>query len=478
MGKVLVCAPSNIAVDQLTEKINSTGVKAVRLCARSRESINSPVDYLSLHEQIRHLKHGPFRRWQELLQRREEDGGEFLSERDERVFKDLKRKAEDEILKSADVICTTCVSAFDLRLKSYKFKQVLIDEATQATEPETLIPILKGAKHIILVGDHCQLGPVIMCKKASKAGLNQSLFERLICLGIRPIRLQVQYRMHPTLSAFPSITFYEGSLQNGLSRQERVMEGFKFPWPQKEKPMFFFHSASNEEISASGTSFLNRKEAENVEQVVSAFFNAGLRPDQIGIITPYEGQRAFIMNYMQRQGQLDPQFYKEIEVASVDSFQGREKDFILFSCVRSNEASGIGFLNDPRRLNVALTRAKFGMIILGNAKVLSRHDLWNNLLNEYKAQGVLVEGAAIGQLKLCNMVLRRPVKYNPDKRDFVLTESALQTFNQQQKPGKQEKSIDFDLQSDLSRTESAISYGNRCSKFGFTDMFGLGKGKQ
>ena len=84
--------------------------------------------------------------------------------------------------------------------------------------------------------------------------------------------------------------------------------------------MFFFHSASNEEISASGTSFLNRKEAENVEQVVSSFFNAGLRPDQIGIITPYEGQRAFIMNYMQRQGQLDPQFYKEIEVASVDSF--------------------------------------------------------------------------------------------------------------------------------------------------------------
>ena len=85
--------------------------------------------------------------------------------------------------------------------------------------------------------------------------------------------------MHPNLSSFPSITFYEGSLQNGLSRQERVMEGFKFPWPQKEKPMFFFHSASNEEISASGTSFLNRKEAENVEQVVSSFFNAGLRPD-------------------------------------------------------------------------------------------------------------------------------------------------------------------------------------------------------
>jgi len=177
------------------------------------------------------------------------------------------------------VICTTCVSAFDQRLKPYKFKQVLIDEATQATEPETLIPILKGAKHIILVGDHCQLGPVIMCKKASRAGLNQSLFERLICLGIRPIRLQVQYRMHPCLSNFPSLTFYEGSLQNGIAKADRQLEGFKFPWPNSDKPMFFYHSVSNEEISASGTSFLNRKEAENVEQVVSAYFNAGLRPE-------------------------------------------------------------------------------------------------------------------------------------------------------------------------------------------------------
>lgn len=126
---------------------------------------------------------------QELIVQKEQDGE--LSEKDEKVYKDLKRHAEDEILRNADVICTTCVSAFDQRLKSLKFKQVLIDEATQATEPETLIPILKGAKHIILVGDHCQLGPVIMSKKASKAGLNQSLFERLICLGIRPIRLQV-----------------------------------------------------------------------------------------------------------------------------------------------------------------------------------------------------------------------------------------------------------------------------------------------
>lgn len=93
----------------------------------------------------------------------------------------------------------------------------MIDESTQATEPECMVPVILGAKQLILVGDHCQLGPVVMCKKAARAGLSQSLFERLVVLGIRPIRLQVQYRMHPALSAFPSNIFYDGSLQNGVT---------------------------------------------------------------------------------------------------------------------------------------------------------------------------------------------------------------------------------------------------------------------
>jgi len=95
--------------------------------------------------------------------------------------------------------------------------------------------------------------------------------------------------MHPALSSFPSMTFYEGSLQNGISKQDRILEDFNFSWPSMDKPMFFYHSISNEEISASGTSFLNRQEASNVEQLVTCFFKAGLKPEQIGIITPYEG---------------------------------------------------------------------------------------------------------------------------------------------------------------------------------------------
>ncbi|KAJ3053319.1 hypothetical protein HDU99_008008, partial [Rhizoclosmatium hyalinum] len=122
------------------------------------------------------------------------------------------------------------------------------------------------------------------------------------------------------------------------------------------------------------------------------FLKAGILPSQIGIITPYEGQRAFLVNYMQFTGTLKKDLYKEIEIASVDAFQGREKDYIIVSCVRSNDHQGIGFLSDPRRLNVALTRAKYGVCVLGNAKVLAKHPLWYELLMGYKEQNLLMEG--------------------------------------------------------------------------------------
>ncbi|TFK72708.1 hypothetical protein BDN72DRAFT_293774 [Pluteus cervinus] len=255
-----------------------------------------------------------------------------------------------------------------------------------------MIPLVLGCKQVVLVGDHQQLGPVIMNKKAARAGLTQSLFERLVLLGNRPIRLQVQYRMHPCLSEFPSNMFYEGTLQNGVTAPERLRRNVDFPWPVPDTPMFFYQNLGQEEISSSGTSFLNRTEASNVEKIVTKFFKSGVVPGQIGVVTPYEGQRSYIVNYMQFNGSLKKDLYKEVEVASVDAFQGREKDYIILSCVRSNEHQGIGFLNDPRRLNVALTRAKYGVVILGNPKVLSKHPLWHYLLTHYKEKNNLVEG--------------------------------------------------------------------------------------
>ncbi|XP_075154290.1 upf1 RNA helicase [Haematobia irritans] len=403
-GTVLVCAPSNTAVDQLTEKIHRTNLKVVRVCAKSREAIDSPVNFLALHNQIRNMETNI-----ELkkLQQLKDETGE-LSSADEKRYRTLKRTAENQLLEAADVICCTCVGAGDARLQRIKFTSILIDESMQSTEPECMVPVVLGAKQLILVGDHCQLGPVVMCKKAARAGLSQSLFERLVVLGIRPFRLEVQYRMHPELSQFPSNFFYEGSLQNGVCAEDRKLK-IDFPWPQPDRPMFFLVTQGQEEIAGSGTSYLNRTEAANVEKITTRFLKAGVKPEQIGIITPYEGQRAYLVQYMQYQGSLHSKLYQEIEIASVDAFQGREKDIIIMSCVRSNEKQGIGFLSDPRRLNVALTRSKYGTIIVGNPKILSKQPLWNHLLNFYKDRKVLVEGS-LNNLRESLIQFQKPKK--------------------------------------------------------------------
>uniref|UniRef100_A0A8C8GZA5 Upf1 domain-containing protein n=1 Tax=Oncorhynchus tshawytscha TaxID=74940 RepID=A0A8C8GZA5_ONCTS len=201
---------------------------------------------------------------------------------------------------------------------------------------------------------------------------------------------------------------YKGDLAP-LWKADRIKKGFDFQWPQPDKPMFFYVTLGQEEIASSGTSYLNRTEASNVEKITTRLLKAGAKPDQIGIITPYEGQRSYLVQYMQFSGSLHTKLYQEVEIASVDAFQGREKDFIILSCVRANEHQGIGFLNDPRRLNVALTRARYGVIIVGNPKALSKQPLWNHLLNYYKEQKVLVEGP-LNNLRESLMQFSKPRK--------------------------------------------------------------------
>ncbi|SCU92248.1 LAFA_0F09054g1_1 [Lachancea sp. 'fantastica'] len=398
--RILVCAPSNVAVDHLAAKLRDLGLKVVRLTAKSREDVESSVSNLGLHNLVSRSAKGELKK----LLKLKEDVGE-LSSADTKKFVKQVRKSELEILKKADVVCCTCVGAGDKRLEA-KFRSVLIDESTQASEPECLIPIVKGAKQVILVGDHQQLGPVILDRKAADAGLKQSLFERLISLGHVPIRLEVQYRMNPHLSEFPSNMFYEGSLQNGVTIEQRTVQNSTFPWPIHDLPMMFWSNYGREEISGNGTSYLNRIEAMNCERVITKLFRDGVKPDQIGVITPYEGQRAYIVQYMQMSGSLDKDLYMNVEVASVDAFQGREKDYIILSCVRANEQQAIGFLSDPRRLNVALTRAKYGLVILGNPRSLSRNSLWSHLLVYFRQKGCLVEGA-LDNLQLCTVQLTR-----------------------------------------------------------------------
>lgn len=417
-GQVLVCAPSNVAVDQLCEKIHKTGLKVVRLSAKSRETVSSSVDHLTLHVMVRNLPADtPERKELRKFQLLKDELGE-LTPSDAKRYRQLRLRAELEILQAADVICTTCVGAGDTRLRKFRFRQLLIDESTQSMEAECLIPIVLGAKQLVLVGDHCQLGPVVMCKKAAKAGLTQSLFERLVLLGFRPIRLQVQYRMHPCLSEFPSNMFYEGTLQNGVSDIERVLPGVTLPFPDPSRPMFFLCSSGSEEIGPSGTSYLNRTEASAVEKLVTYMLKNGVMPEQMGVVTPYEGQRAYTVTHMERQGPMRSELYANIEVASVDSFQGREKDFIILSCVRSNDQQGIGFLRDPRRLNVALTRAKYGVFIIGNARLLARNALWNSLLLHFQERDCLLEGP-LNNLVPSMITLPRPRTALRDRRLYM-----------------------------------------------------------
>ena len=211
-----------------------------------------------------------------------------------------------------------------------------------------------------------------------------------------------------SISKFPSNFFYEGALQNGVSAEDRKLP-LDFPWPQPDKPMMFHVASGQEEIAGSGTSFLNRTEAANVEKIVTKFLKAGVKPEQIGVVTPYEGQRSYLVQYLQYSGQLHAKIYQDIEIASVDAFQGREKDIIIISCVRSNEHQGIGFLADPRRLNVALTRGKYAVIVVGNPKVLTRHPLWNHLLHHFKENHCLVEGP-LTNLKESLMQFSKPRK--------------------------------------------------------------------
>ncbi|KAK6090079.1 hypothetical protein P3W45_000967 [Vairimorpha bombi] len=373
-GKVLVVAPSNTAVDQLTLKIHKTGLRVLRVMSRRREYTQSDVNFLSLHENIKELQ----------------DTLKIKNTSSEEENETLKR----QLLSQAEVITCTCVTAGQKMFNKLKFSCVLVDEAVQSTEPLTIIPLVYGCNKLILVGDHKQLGPTILSKKVAKAGFKQSLFERLISVGVSPYILSLQYRMHPDLCEWPSETFYNGELQTG----NRLFHKINIGIPHN----FFYACYGKEEVSASGTSFVNPMEALYCESIIRHLFKSGITENQIGVITPYEGQRSHILNriFGSEPGNL--------EISNVDGFQGREKDYIIVSLVRSNLYQGIGFVGDKRRMNVALTRAKHGLIIIGNPSTMVKHEMWRSLLEFYEKKDLILEGP-LGDLRKVSLVKPKKV---------------------------------------------------------------------
>ena len=277
------------------------------------------------------------------------------------------RKLEKKLLTDCSVVCATNVGAANGMLEKMSFDTILMDEAAQATEPITLIPIVRaGVRRVILVGDHKQLPPTVLSNRADGAGFSQSLFERLIAMEVRPYVLSIQYRMHPAIASYPSKAFYDGRIHTGIkSKHRQPPKGFQ--WPSTEFPIAFCDVHGTEEKR--GNSYVNLAEVVRVESVLRALLKPGdLQQHDIGIISPYTSQVLNIKQHVQAitKGRRDG----PVEVSSIDGFQGREKEVIIVSTTRANKEGNLGFVKDFCRMNVTLTRAKRGIVVVGHEATL------------------------------------------------------------------------------------------------------------
>ena len=403
-SKILVTSNSNVAVDNLLERIHKTGLRVIKVASKLRESIKSSSQTVhdnSLHVLLKKFVHENHKKMSDLFDMKYEYD-EQLEEKRFKELMDVVNPTIRKILNEADVICCTNIVSADPRLKGFIFPYVLIDEASQLTEPETLLPALKGCRQLVLVGDQMQLGPMTKCRRTQAAGFTRSLMIRLIHLGIQPSLLQYQYRMHPSISEFPGLFFYNDQLLNGINSSHRpLIQDF---WPN-DVPNIFLHNEFTE-ASSGKNSISNVNEAFEVLNVIKKLNEKGVGYQRIVVLTPYEAQKKAIV-------ELTLMDKIEIKVLNIDEFQGNEEDYIVFSTVRSNIDNNIGFLNDFRRMNVAITRAKFGLIILGNCKILGKSKLWGHLVKYYSSQKMIYEGN-FGKLRLCTYPPPDPAPYNFD----------------------------------------------------------------
>ncbi|MBN17062.1 MAG: hypothetical protein CMB37_02730 [Euryarchaeota archaeon] len=387
-GPILAVADSNVAVDNLLEGLLEVGVRAIRLGqpVKVRESLRDATMAARMEEHhlredvdtLIQLNEDAMRRLPSL--KGKEKG---LAHRDiNRGWKEVRRienQMRDDILQTAQVVCATCVGSGDLLLESRRFPLVLLDESTQATEPASLIPLTKGARHVVLVGDHQQLPPTVISRRAEDEGLRQSLFERLTHLGAPSTMLRTQYRMHPVIREWPSERFYGGELEDGLDLKERPAPA-GFLWPDWDAPVAFVPVDGVEGTSPDGASKQNMDEAGLAVRIVDMLLSAGdIKPHDIGMVTPYSGQVRLLNDMFDSAGGLEENDrYHGLEIKTIDGYQGREKEVIVLSTVRANDAGEIGFLRDQRRLNVAITRAKRGLIVIGNARTLRNDSNWES----------------------------------------------------------------------------------------------------
>ena len=410
--RVLVCAPSNTAVDLLTEKLAERGVNVIRMGNPSRVS-----DLLLEHtldaRVMAHPSYSKMRSMRQTADQHRETASErirhfcFEERQQRRLLKaearllfqaadDLERFITEDVLESVQVITCTLVGASNRNICHLTFETVFIDEAAQALEPGCWIPIAKG-KRVILAGDHHQLPPTVKSEKAAREGLRETLFEK--CIKRQPATarmLTVQYRMHEQIMEFSSEQFYDGQLEPHQSVRHAGLDAYDLSFAP-DLPVEFLDTAGFgflEITIPESRSTANPEEADlllkRLAQLLEPYHQAEHKQDllTIGVIAPYRAQINYLKDAIEENDDLNGLLqHRMLSVGTVDSFQGQERDIIAISLTRSNNHGEIGFLSDIRRMNVGMTRARRKLLLVGDSSTLSSNPFFMDLLAYVKRIG-------------------------------------------------------------------------------------------
>jgi ATP-dependent RNA/DNA helicase IGHMBP2 len=398
--RVLMTAASNAAVDHLLELCLERGLTALRVGHPARVSPRlqeHTLDVLVEQHPDRELSvelfdeayslQGYARRQRKQGRSRDRFQNARASAAEARGLLDearaLERKAVRSVLDGARVVCATLAGLEGSVLSQELFDVALVDEATQATEPLTLMAFLK-ANRMVLAGDHQQLPPTLLSLEAAKAGLSVSLFERLLHTHGEDVRkmLLEQYRMNESIMRFPSREMYDGLLRAHPSVAARTLS--ELLTGEMEAPPFLFVDTAgkgfDEEADEHSGSYRNPGEAGLILNRLTKLLAAGLPQSEVAVIAPYSAQVFLLRERMS----IDA---PRVEVDTVDGFQGREKEAILLCLTRSNTSAELGFLKDLRRMNVALTRAKRHLFVVGDSATLSSEPFYARLIEEAQTTG-------------------------------------------------------------------------------------------
>lgn len=396
---VLAVAPSNLGVDNMLERLLSVGEHAIRLGHPARVLPGLREHTLDLlaenHPDVRFAQkltreaYALFNQAARFTRARPAPGARQAQRQEARQMLAEARKIEDQVverlLEKAQIVCATNTGLDGNILGGREFDWCIMDEASQSTEAAAWIP-LQFARRLVLAGDPFQLPPTVVSPEAAASGFGISLMERLMQQIGQKIsrRLTVQYRMHQRIMAFPSAEFYENSLVADPSVRDHLLIDLPRVSTNDltETPVHFIDTAGasyDEAVEPDGESRYNIEEAVLVLQKVQALLDAGLASERIAVISPYAAQVRLLRERLRQQ--------PEIEVDSVDGFQGREKEAVLVSLVRSNRDGEIGFLGDVRRMNVAITRARRKLIVIGDSATITAHPFYQRLVMYFEAIG-------------------------------------------------------------------------------------------